>query len=522
MIEQQRTLYQKEGEKANRARRRRRRWIGLAGLLLLALAVPAYLYRRHTQEPPSVVIRRGRVQGTVLANGEVVSEREAVLSAGVSGQVSEVRVEVGERVISGTLLLSIEAETLHRQVQQAELNLENARLRLEQALAGPRPAEVAAAQADLDLAQARLAALQGGPRAEEVALARQDVTVAWAEVERVQEAADVAVESARLAWEMAANALRDAQDAYSRIYWENERLRSRGIELSQAQKDAEAAAWRRVEDAEAAMEQARLAHEQALQERESSVTAAQARLTQANLRLEQLLAGPTEINLAEAQALVERAQAALDLLLAGPSEGERAILENEVRMAELSLQQAQSDLDKALLRAPFDGTVVEMKAREGEYVGGFTPLVRLADMNRLQVRARIDEIDVGQVAPGQAVTITLDAFPGRPLLGTVQEIAPGVTDEGGRLVYLATIPFAEPPTLTLRLGMAASLEIVTVEKENVLLLPREAVERVGAGFYVTVLRETGPERVRVVLGVSDAAHYEVLSGLREGERVLLP
>ena len=511
-------LYQETGKSANR-----RRWIGggLGLLLLLASGLLLYFFLLRPTEPPYVVVRRGAIRGTVSASGEVVSARQATIAGRVSGLVEEVPVQVGQEVVTGTLLVRFSTEGLEARVKEAQLRLEIAQLRLEEARKGGSPEEIAAAQAGLEAAEARLARLQAGTRAEEVTVARQEVVQAEAALEEARASSAVAVESARLNWEISANALRNAQDAYSRIYWENERLRQRGIPLSQAQQDAETLAWRQVEDAEDAMEQARLAYERALQEQKTAVTSAQARLSAARARLQGLLAGPGEAELAEAEAQVAQARANLARLQAGSASAEVQILEKEFLLAQLALEEARSELDRANVRAPFAGTVIEMAAKEGEMAGAYSALVRLADLRQLQIRARIDEMDVGWVAPGQPVTVTLDAFPGRPLRGTVREIAPAVTIERGSAYYMATVILKPPVTVTLRLGMAANLTIVTVEKSDALLIPRQAVERVGEGYYVAVLREGRSERVRVTLGVADPQYYEILSGLAEGDRVLL-
>jgi len=522
-MQQQSELYQKDGENASRPPHRRRFLLGLGvvALLLLAGLLAYFLWLRPTSLPQATV-RRGTIRGTVVASGEVVSARQAQLSSRVAGQVASVLVEPGDQVISGTVLVTVGADSLRYQVESARLQWEIAQLRLAHAQEGPRPEEIAMAQADLDMAQARLSALVAGPQAEEITITRQEVVQAQVALEQVKGAAEVSVETARLQWQEAANAVRDAQAAYSRIYWENEQLRQRGGKLSQEQQDAEAAAWRQVENAQAAMEQARLAYEQAVQDQQAGLTTAQARLTQARAHLEELLGGASAEELAQAEAQVARAQASLALLQAGPRSTEVEILTRELQQARLAWEQAQADLDKAVVPAPFSATVVEVAAKQGELVGLYSPLVKLADLNQLLIQARIDEIDVGQVAPGQAVTVTLDAFPGQPLQGQVEEIAPAVNVERGSATYLAKISLVVPAGLTLRLGMAASLTIVTVEREDVLLVPRPAVERVGNGYYATVLRGHRRERVRVTLGMSDPASYEVLSGLEEGERVLLP
>lgn len=518
---QQSALYQKEPEFANQPPRRLR-WILAGVLLLLVLAAGIYSVWGRPENQPYVTVRRGALRGTVIASGEVASARQAQLSSRVAGQVSWVQVEAGSGVVSGTLLLAIEAESLNFRVEQSQLRLEIARLRLAEAVEGTPPEDIAVAEAELTLAEAQLAALQSGAGVEDAAVLQQEVVQAQAALERARQAGAISLEEARLNWETAANALRDAQDAYGRIDSAHDDLRQRGISLSQVQVDAKVTAGQRLERAEAALERARLAYEQALQEQQAGVGMAAARLARASARLQDAFSGPSAAALAAALAQVARAEAALARAQNGTSPRGLQVLEQEVGLAELSLEEAQYDLSKAMVRAPFSGTVVDVQADEGELVGLYSPLVTLADLGQLQIEARIDEIDVGQVAPGQMVTITLDAFPGQSLPGYVKEVAPAVTVERGSPVYLSTIAFASPPTMTLRLGMAASLVIVTVEKQDVLLLPRQAVERVGNGYYVTVRRGRNQERIPVILGLADARHYEVIEGLVEGERVLLP
>jgi HlyD family secretion protein len=500
------------------ARRKRRLVLWGTAVLLLLLGVGAWIWQ-GTRAVPTAVVRRGTIRGQVVAPGTVVSAREALLTAWISGPVDELRVHEGDQVITGTVLLTIGAEAQRFQVEIASLELEAARLRLAEAEERPLAEEIAAAEAEWRLAQARLDALHRGPQEVELTIAREQVVQAQAALDSTESSTALAVETARLRWEQAANELRDAQDAYSRIYWENEALRQRGVILSQAQQDAEAAAWRGVENAQAATEQARLTYEQALRERQAQLTAARARLSEARARLQELMGGARAEELAVAEAQLARALANLAELRRPPREVELRRL--EVRRAELALEQARLELERATVRAPFAGTVIDVAVREGELVGVYAQLVRLADLKQLYVQAHVDEIDVGQIAPGQRVTVTLDAFPGRPLPGVVEEIAPAVTLDRGSATYLTRIRVDPPPDLPLRLGMAASVTIVTEEREGVLLVPRAALERVGERNYVTVLRGRRRQRVPVTVGWMDAASCEVIAGLQEGDRVLL-
>jgi multidrug efflux pump subunit AcrA (membrane-fusion protein) len=713
---QQRELYQKEMENANPPRRSRRpAWLVGALVVVLLAAVGAYVLWFRSESPPYVTVQRGYIRGTVIATGEVVSERQTQLSSRVTGQVTSVAVEPGDEVVTGTLLLTIEAESLRYRVEHARLQLEIARLRLDQASERARAEAVARARADLNLAQARLEELipqvtcvdgtqasgahyricmpdilpwngdlvvfahgyvapnkavgipeeqlylpdgsyipdvlavlgygfattsystnglaireglpdlidvvdifrQAHPGLERVFLvgASEGGVLTTLAVEQHPDVFDGGLALCAPVGDFRAQidhvgdlrvlfdyffpglipgspvsippglvdnwdahysntvlpALRDPSNAFSvtqllsvtqaaydplspttaistvgELLWFNvvgtndatsklggQPFDNRDRVYSGSADDAALnAAVQRFSADQAALDEIAAHYQTAgrplvpLVTQHTTLDPVAPYWHETLYRAKVVAQGmtPRHDNLVVERyghCVFEKADVLKGLLLAGPRESEVLILEAELRSAELSLEEAQADVEKASVTAPFAGTVVAVRVERGELVGLYVPLVTIADLDALQIRARIDEIDVGQVAPGQVVTITLDSFPGRPQSGYVEEIAPAVTVDRGSPFYLSTISFAQPPTLSVRLGMAVSLEIVTVEKGG-LLVPRQAVEHVGSGFYVTVLHGNQRERVRVVLGASDALHYEVLSGLSEGDKVLLP
>ncbi len=122
---------------------------------------------------------------------------------------------------------------------------------------------------------------------------------------------------------------------------------------------------------------------------------------------------------------------------------------------------------------------------------------------------------------GQPVTVTLDAYPGVPIPGRIEALAPGATLKQGSTVFQATINFTPPDGVVPREGMAANVDITAQRKDNVLILPNRAFETVGKRQYVT-LKEGGTTRkVEVVTGLSNSTDTEVISGLREGQVVVL-
>lgn len=229
---------------------------------------------------------------------------------------------------------------------------------------------------------------------------------------------------------------------------------------------------------------------------------------------------PEAAALEGAKAAYERARAEFERAIAGPTPEEIARLETQVQLAEVTLEQAQAALAATELRAPFDGTVLEVQVAPGENVGGFTPLVLLADLTTLEIQAEIDEIDVAEVAVGQKVEIRLDAFPGHALESRVARVAPAASRERGATTYLATIPLPETD-LALRAGMGANLKITALEKADVLLVPNRAVQTIGRKKIVKVLEGGTLREVEVVTGLSNESETEIVEGLWEGARIVL-
>lgn len=215
------------------------------------------------------------------------------------------------------------------------------------------------------------------------------------------------------------------------------------------------------------------------------------------------------------------AKANFEKVVQGPNTAQRDALNKEVELAQLALERARSTLAEAELHAPFAGTILSVGIRPGEMVYGFNPVIRLADLSELQIIAQVDELDVALVAPGQKVNIRLDAFPEEELAGELISLAPAATAQRGSTVYEAIVRLEEM-SLPLRVGMNVDLTITTLVKENALLLPSRAIQSTGQRKVVKVLRGNRHEEVEVTTGLSNQMSVEILSGLSEGDIVVLP
>jgi multidrug resistance efflux pump len=253
-----------------------------------------------------------------------------------------------------------------------------------------------------------------------------------------------------------------------------------------------------------------------------AIREAQAGVDQARANLDKVKQGATPQEITQAEAQVKAAQAAYDLKQQGPDATDRAILQAQVQLSELSVANAQAQIDDAQLKAPFTGVILAINVKEGEMTGG-QPVVEMADLTTLRITADIDEIDVGRVAPGQPVTVTLDAYPGERLPAAVERLALGATQKQGSTIYAATIVFTPTATIQPRVGMAANVKVTAQRKDNVLLVPNRALETIGTSQFVTLQDGTTQRKLKVETGLANATDTEIIDDgtLHEGQTIIV-
>jgi len=200
------------------------------------------------------------------------------------------------------------------------------------------------------------------------------------------------------------------------------------------------------------------------------------------------------------------------------------IAELDLATAELELANARLELDKATIVAPFDGIASEITINEGQQLSAMTyanAAIRLVDPGQIEMSGVIDEIDIASVKLGQEADITLDALPDKEVRGRVTFISQIGTVQAGVVSYKTTITL-EKSDKELRDGMSATAEIIIDRHDNVLLIPNRAIQGSWDNPWVEVVIGEETEKREISLGLSDGINAEVLSGLEEGERVVLP
>lgn len=182
-----------------------------------------------------------------------------------------------------------------------------------------------------------------------------------------------------------------------------------------------------------------------------------------------------------------------------------------VEQARLALASAQQDLLDAEIVAPFGGVVSAVSGAVGESTGGSDGLLSVVDDSTVVLDAQIDETDIGEVAVGQAGTVTLDAVPGRTFPGRVTRIAPMATLVSNIPVFYVAVEIGNADH-ALRAGMTGQASLVVREVPAAFQVPARAVHDANAGSFVLVAQEDGSYRRVPVTVVAAAGIHSVLTG----------
>lgn len=288
----------------------------------------------------------------------------------------------------------------------------------------------------------------------------------------------------------------------------------------------------------------------------ASVKAAEAKLADSQTTLQE-----TEQALDRTSQLTGRGMAtaqALDAATAARDRAASAVQSAEANLAiasaELKLQQA--DLAKSTIYAPIEGVVLTRSVDPGQTVASSfqAPVlfVIAANLARMELKAAIDEADIGTVKPGQKASFTVDAFPGRTFQANIRDIAYASVTTDGVVTYDGRLD-VDNEELLLRPGMTATVSVITREARDVITVPsavfryRPPVVEQNSGWSLQrmfmprmrgmgqrsrdtapdgmrtlyVLKDGQPQPVRVRTGSTDGELTEIVSGLEVGDQVIV-
>lgn len=186
-----------------------------------------------------------------------------------------------------------------------------------------------------------------------------------------------------------------------------------------------------------------------------------------------------------------------------------------------------SQLEYYVIKSPIDGIVVGKPTPAGQTVaqGISTPqvIMTIADMSLMQIKVLVDETDIGRVKIGQSVSFTVDAYTDKTFSGKVTSISKSATTSSNVVYYPVYVDVdAGSSRGLLYPTMTARVTINVGESKNVLVLPLSAVKDDKGQKYVQVMVNGIAQNAPVQIGLSDDEKVEILSGLNEGDSVVVP
>ncbi len=466
----------------------------------------------------TVTVERVSMSDSVSIFGQVTPVEGLELSFDiVDGRVLEVYVSKGQPVSAGDPLVRLDTAATERALHEAE--------------------------ADLVVAQAELDAATGA--VSEVEIARAEATLAAAEQQVISAklALDVASEAGTEALEQAVAdaeyALQSARDAYAARYLEANQQEIRRLEYQKAffertlrdlapgadPTEAQTA----LGTVNAELTSARRARAQTLSSAQEGIAEAERALALAQAALEDVASGtidPTaDERLAYQRAILSRDEAADKLaeLRAGgdPALHEAARTAYDAALAKVDGYKAS--IDAATLKAPIDGTILDLYVAPNDWASASTQVAYLADPALTHIEARVSEVDIVRLAVGQTVRVSFDALPGKLVTGEVVSIDQRASADMGLVIYLTEIVLDEAVPGLIQ-GMTATVRVLVGERDNVVAVPTVAVQYDPMGEPFVYVRSDDGAWIEapVELGMNDGIMVEVLSGVEVGQTVRIP
>lgn len=198
-----------------------------------------------------------------------------------------------------------------------------------------------------------------------------------------------------------------------------------------------------------------------------------------------------------------------------------SVAESSIDAAAASVALIEAQIAQMSLLAPVNGTITGTSGNVGETVSPAIAVVTMLPKSKLQVDANVSEDNIANVALGEPVRITLDAFNGAQWNGVVGAIDPAQTIVSGAVYYKTTIAF-DSPDERIKPGMTANIWVQTGAASSTLVLPASAIRKDGTTSYVRVLQNGNVTNRDVIVGLKSInGKVEIKTGLIEGDQVLL-
>ncbi len=428
-----------------------------------------------TSAMQTATARLGDLILSTSGTGTLIASDERELAFTAAGTVTKLSVKAGDQVEAGELLAEVDSPAAQANYTEAQHKYRE----LTSAVASAS-AQVAVTQAQTDLQRALnyleyLISSQVLHWEQEVAQAKQDLIRAedQAKVNPLDENAGEQLKEAQAYLAFADGMLSDAWELYTNEYVFEHFVASRG-----GKRYLSIPTELEIRLARAAIDEARN------------------QLTESK-DLYEVLTGGAMPQVASSEALIE------------------------LQQAKLGLQDAQTVLDGTRIFAPISGTIMAVDSSVGNMVGT-SPVIVIADLSQPKLEIYLDASNWDKVAIGSQVEVTFDMLPDRVFTGQVAEMDRELYTSFNSSAIRGTVSLTESfSEINLPMGASASVEVISGQVRNAVLVPVEALHEIGPDQYTVIVVEDNQPQLRLVdVGLRDELYAEVKSGLNEGEIVV--
>lgn len=198
---------------------------------------------------------------------------------------------------------------------------------------------------------------------------------------------------------------------------------------------------------------------------------------------------------------------------------------NTIKQSQIVIDQVNKKIENYELRASFDGVIGSYSMKTGDKLTNAATtderFIQLANPGLMEVRIKLDQIDIVKVAKGMETKVTFDAYPDKVFTGSLWAIDSKPIDENGVKKYQTKV-IIDKGDLNIFSGMSANVDLVLAKKENVLLVPTMSIETDNdtGMHYMSVMRDGWKVKQNIEVGINGDGNTEVLSGAILGDQVL--
>lgn len=467
-----------------------------------------------TAAPINVTVDTASVRdlsSDVTYTGEVKPASDVSVSPKVSGKVTGVNVEIGKYVNAGDVLFTIDDTDLKLSYNQALAAYNSANASYSSVTGG------SAKQTENQVNQAVTNAQIAYDSAAAALERERQLYANNSAVVLAQNAYENAVASYNRALELyntdanitsAKNALTTAQDNYTRM----QSLFEMGA-ISQVDFDASKTAY---ENAQAACASAESANQTQIEAARTQMISAEENLKSTNVNARAALDN-AENNEKSAKEALDNAIKTRDLTINVINPQSATTAKSGVQSAKAALDIAKNALGNARVTAPISGYVTSIGVEKGQNTSAGSPAVGIVNMNTVEVEINVTEAVAPTVSQGMAAVVSVPSAQISEVQGTVIAVSPSKNETTGLFTVKISVPNESG---TLKGGMFADVKLTTLSKSS-LSVPAEAVTTDGSESYVYVNNNGSAEKKTVEIGSSDGTYTEIISGLSDGDSVIV-